>query len=183
MKNIIDIEPLTLLDDDLYECNINLYAWEGFQSRQGPYGSIDKNKISNGKFKVFINVDQVKKEYTQSQYIAVRYLLDNQKLILDTLLNSLLVSYNEQKHLYDNTPNITNMDDFKDHIGLSTIHIMKSDKEGLAYIGFEIGCTWDDEHGIGVMTHKNKVVSIGEADVAFSSWITQIDNGTSVKNN
>ena len=82
-----------------------------------------------------------------------------------------------------NTPNITNMDDFKDHIGLSTIHIMKSDKEGLAYIGFEIGCTWDDEHGIGVMMHKDRVVSIGEADVAFSSWLTQIDNGTSVKNN
>ena len=36
-----------------------------------------------------------------------------------------------------------------------------------AKIGFQFSCSWDMEHGLGVMTRKGKVINIGEADVAF----------------
>jgi len=48
---------------------------------------------------------------------------------------------------------------------------------GNAYIGFELGCTWDEEHGAGVMTYKERVVEIGQAGTSFSSWAAYNDNG------
>ena len=36
-----------------------------------------------------------------------------------------------------------------------------------AKIGFQFSCSWDMEHGLGVMTRKGKVINIGEAEVAF----------------
>ncbi len=55
---------------------------------------------------------------------------------------------------------------------------MDSDKEDFAYIGFELGCSWDEEHGVGVMMHKDRIVAIGQAETSFDSWITFKDNGT-----
>ena len=55
---------------------------------------------------------------------------------------------------------------------------MYSDKDNFAYIGFEFGCEWDEEHGLGVMMHKDSVVVIGQADTSFDSWVTFNDNGT-----
>lgn len=45
----------------------------------------------------------------------------------------------------------------------------------MAYVGFSFWCTWDDEHGLGVMTHKNRVVKIGGVDTALLNWIAESD--------
>lgn len=45
----------------------------------------------------------------------------------------------------------------------------------MAYVGYEFRCTWDEEHGMGVMTHKNRVVAIGGADVSILEWIAESD--------
>ena len=45
----------------------------------------------------------------------------------------------------------------------------------IAYIGFELGCVWDEEHGLGVMTHRDRVVDVGGADTAFTEWIAEND--------
>jgi hypothetical protein len=37
----------------------------------------------------------------------------------------------------------------------------------------EFGCTWDKEHGLGVMTHQTLVIEIGGADTAFLEWIAK----------
>ena len=42
-------------------------------------------------------------------------------------------------------------------------------------MGFKFGCTWDDEHGLGVMTHRGHVVEVGGADTAFLEWIAEAD--------
>ena len=79
----------------------------------------------------------------------------------------------------DLIPEIDNIEDFKNFIGLANIHIMTSDKDDFAYIGFELGCNWDEEHGVGIMMHKDRVVAIGQAETSFDSWVTFDDNGTS----
>ena len=66
-------------------------------------------------------------------------------------------------------PEINNISDFKNAVGLSTIHAMEGDKDGFAYIGYELGCDWDNEHGIGIMMHKERVVEIGQANTSFNS--------------
>jgi len=36
------------------------------------------------------------------------------------------------------------------------------EKDGIPYVGFEFGCTWDEEHGLGVLMHGTRTVEIGD---------------------
>lgn len=47
-------------------------------------------------------------------------------------------------------------DDLRALIGLGTIHVLATAKKGMAYVGFEFGCTWDEEHALGVQTHGRR---------------------------
>ena len=38
------------------------------------------------------------------------------------------------------------------------------------YLGFECGCAWEREHGIGVLMHGTRIVEIGDADVALDEY-------------
>ena len=50
-------------------------------------------------------------------------------------------------------------------------------KDGLPCFGYEFGCTWDGEHGLGVLMHGKRVVEVGGADTAFTLWIAKRDAG------
>ncbi len=115
---------------------------------------------------------------TQEQVNAINFLYNNNERIRDEILTNLLQELPEIKEIYEDlVPEINKIDDLKNVLGLSIVHIMESDKEGFAYVGYELGCNWDDEHRIGIMTHKNKVIEIGQADVSFNSWITYKEKG------
>lgn len=180
MQNVLELKPNVILGDS-YEGQITLPAWIGFQSRQGFYGSKDRNGTSNGLVKVLINGRQVDyvKTTTQEQINALSFLHDNADKIRDEILNALFNELSVIKDIYEDlVPEINNISDFKNVLGLSTIHVMDSDKDGIAYLGYEFGCDWDDEHGLGIMMHKERVIEIGQADTSFNSWITYKDNGT-----
>lgn len=180
MQNVLELKPNNIISDN-YEGEITLTAWKGFQSRQGFYGSKDNNETSNGLVKVFINGRQVDyvKTTTQEQINSLIFLQDNSEKIRDEILNALYKELPEIRDIYEDlVPEINSISDLKNFIGLSNIHVIESDKDGFAYIGYELGCDWDDEHGIGVMTHKDRVIEIGQADTSFNSWITYKDNGT-----
>lgn len=48
-------------------------------------------------------------------------------------------------------------------------------RDGAAYVGYEFACAWDEEHGLGAMTHRDRVVAVGQADVAILEWIAEQD--------
>jgi hypothetical protein len=180
MQNVLELKPNFILGDS-YEGQITLPAWIGFQSRQGFYGSKDSSGISNGLVKVHINGRQVDyvKTTTQEQINALSFLHDNADKIRDGILNALFNELSVIKEIYEGlVPEINSISDFKNVLGLSIIHVMDSDKDGIAYLGYEFGCDWDDEHGLGVMMHKERVIGIGQAGTSFNSWITYKDNGT-----
>ena len=180
MNNIIDIKPNIIIGDN-YEGELILSSWAGFQSRQGIYATKDSKEVSNGLVKIFVEgkeVDYVKVT-TVEQVNGVKYLVDNSDDVRDALLTGLLNELPELKNIYEDLiPEITKIEDFRNCIGLANIHIKSSDKDNFAYIGFELGCDWDEEHGVGVMMHKNRIVAIGQADTAFDDWVTFSDNGT-----
>jgi hypothetical protein len=64
---------------------------------------------------------------------------------------------------------------FRNLIGLHSVFIHPLQRNGLPYLGFEFGCTWDDEHGLGFMMHGDRVVDCGGADSAFLLWIAEKD--------
>jgi hypothetical protein len=60
-------------------------------------------------------------------------------------------------------------------IELRTITLHRVALNGYAYLGLGLGCTWDSEHGVGVMTHRARVVDVGGGDSAILDWIAERD--------
>ncbi len=58
--------------------------------------------------------------------------------------------------------------DVKRELGLSSVLISNEAYDGIALFGFEMGCSWDEEHGAGILFYKNVVVDYGQADSSFS---------------
>jgi len=180
-QEITEIQPNIIIGED-YDGWINLSAWKGFESRNGFYGSKDSDKESDGTIKAHIIGKSVDYAHvlSQSQFNAIKFLKENSEKVRDSLLTGLLADYQNAKDIYEDLmPEINTIDDYKDNLGVAFIHVMDSDKDNHAYIGFELGCSWDDEHGVGVMMHKDRVVKIGLAEEAFNHWNCYDDNRTS----
>lgn len=169
----------------LIEGTVKLDAWSGFQSRQGIYNSLDTKLISDGIVKLQLGGDMVVEnpEVSDEHVNAYKYLVEHQFIIRDKILSFLMVEYPRLKQLYDldseeermRMPNIDNKDQFKNLVGLSVVHLLNVCKDKIVYVGYEFGCTWDDEHGLGIMTHKDQIIKLGCADSAFLSWIAEKD--------
>jgi hypothetical protein len=64
-------------------------------------------------------------------------------------------------------PEASSVEALKQMIGLNTVFIGHPIEGKRPYIGFEFGCCWDDEHGLGVMTQDDRVLLVGQADEAW----------------
>jgi hypothetical protein len=72
-------------------------------------------------------------------------------------------------------PAVCAPDGFRNLIGLHSVNLHQLAKDGLPYLGFEFGCTWDEEHGLGILMHGTRLVQAGGADTAFLAWIAKRD--------
>lgn len=173
------------LVDDRFEGKVSLPIWKDFQNRQGAYGSIDLTTKLNEQFAISIGGDMLVEnpEITIEHVNAYQYLTSHSAQIQDSILQRLFSEYSnlQAEYGYDEDeakefmPDINNIDQFKKLIGLSEIHIMNVSKENIAYVGYQFGCTWDDEHGIGFMTHKHRIIDFGGADTSFLTWVAEED--------
>ena len=62
-----------------------------------------------------------------------------------------------------------------------TMHILNVAKEGVAYLGLEFGCEWDQEHGLGVLPHRDRVLEVCQADTSFNEAKAISDGGTKLR--
>jgi hypothetical protein len=183
-ETLVHIPPLPVLrwDSSFWSGEAVLSTWAGFQARQGGYGAISGAEPSDGS--VLLNVDSPDQDAraapSKPQAAAFGYLLDAPTAVQAAILKSLLQEYPSMRAQYDYPPDevmpeVQSPDQFRELIGLSTVHILAVAKSGFAYVGFEFGCLWDDEHGLGVLTHRDHVVDIGGADTAFLGWNAEED--------
>lgn len=121
---------------------------------------------------------------TDMHLAAYNYLVEHQKEIESNVLKAMASAYPEWQVDYgydadeieEYMPNIQEEKDLLKLINLSNVYLINEYKDGIAYLGLEFECTWDDEHGLGVMMYKDRVVDIGHNDVATTSWIAEVDN-------
>ncbi|MHC5541266.1 DUF6985 domain-containing protein [Singulisphaera rosea] len=117
------------------------------------------------------------------QASAYRFLKENESAVAAVVLKAIFEKYPEIRETYGDScedgelPDIESPEDLKKLIGLGIIHVLPVAKDGIAYLGFEMGCTWDGEHGLGVMLHKDRTVDVGGADTSFLEWIAEADGG------
>jgi len=60
-------------------------------------------------------------------------------------------------------------------MALQEINVHQIEKAGVPYVGYQFSCKWDEEHGLGVLMHGDRVVEIGGAETAFTLWIAERD--------
>lgn len=185
--------------------NVMLSSWSGFQQRRGPYGSISprrKRPTIQIDFQPCGKDEQAQRRPSPEQIAAYSYLVAHESSVTRAVLARILRAYprlratyhkdydidarekrvyaDELDELFDDLrplPVIKRARDLRRVMGVAWIHVLDVAKDGLAYIGFELGCSWDDEHGAGVMTHKARVVDFGYADTSFLDWIAEKDGG------
>ena len=109
---------------------------------------------------------------------AYAFLKENESNIAKEILRAIFETYPRlrQTYGYDEAaakkimPELKRPEDLRSLIGLHGVHFLKESKDGVGCVGFEFGCTWDEEHGLGVLTHKLQVIEVGSADTAFLGW-------------
>ncbi len=160
----------------------NVKHIDGFWS--GSITLISWNHFFDKEMEIDLNIGGDKSiESLESRHVlAYEYLMINQEKILQSILNELLVQYPNMQKEYgyeeemdECMPDINDIQDLKKLIKPRRIYILDIENDGVAYIGFHFYCSWDEEHDYGVMTHKERIVKMGGADVAFVSWIAEED--------
>ena len=112
---------------------------------------------------------------------AIEWLLRNEAEMRSVVLFAIHRQYADMQEQYgyegqekaDWMPDITQPDDLRELVELRNIHLRDGSGglgEGGAWptLGFEMECTWDPEHGCGVLTRGLNADEVGEADAAFS---------------
>lgn len=141
---------------------------------------------------VSLSLTPLKKSPSPEQVQAYQYFLENSDSVFDSLLKAVFDSYpaerasyregygwsedldeDEKEEFEDDygifVPELFTPQDLKKVICLRIIHVGAEALNGFSYIGFEFDCNWDEEHGLGVLMHRDRVVSVGQADVSFGS--------------
>jgi len=122
---------------------------------------------------------------TEQDRASVQWLLDHEAAVASAVLEGLLAEYPRLQRLYDYEgpdrealmPDVSSSKDFRQLIGLQNVHVLQLLKDGIPYVGYEFGCTWDEEHGLGVLLHGTRVVEVGDAQTSFTLWIAEQDGG------
>lgn len=76
--------------------------------------------------------------------------------------------YPELRARIPSMPALDTVDALQAQLILHRVHIALAEKDGIACVGYEFDCTWDEEHGLGVMTWKGRLLAVNAGDCAYS---------------
>jgi hypothetical protein len=173
-------------DDHCWVSTAKFPDWAGFQNRTGHYGSSGSRNPSDGTIRiVFAPEGRGEEELNAGEHRLIDQFITDEPEISSSVLAYLVDEYPRLQEQYgykgrdkkELMPDVLVETDLRRLIGLHTVHIHQISKNGIPYAGFEFGCTWDEEHGLGILMHGTRPVRIGGADTAFLLWIAERDAG------
>lgn len=185
MPAMYDQPPFPRLqwDDGDWEAEVVLPEWSGFQTRRGWYCGVSSPDPSDGSARLrVIRPPGESPTPSAEQAAAYQHLLDHGSSVRDAILTAVFAEYptfrEEYLDCFDEededfadiaagVPELKRADELRSLMGLGNLFILDVSRDGLAYVGFEFGCEWESEHGLGVMTHGTRVIDIGQAPDAF----------------
>ncbi len=112
---------------------------------------------------------------------AVQWLADHEADVTAAVLGALLAAYPAIREEFaefvepDLMPDVETVDDLRPLLRLRSVGVHDLFVGGVPYLGFELDCFWDEEHGAGVLVHGTRVVRVGGADTAVLRWIADED--------
>jgi hypothetical protein len=167
-----------------------LTAWIGYYTRDPDYDdemNEDEKAKADGAFE--FEIERLDEDDTNprppapEQLAAYAYLKEHQVELRDKILDAFVKLFHKVrkqwlKHDPDlELPGIESVEDMKENILFQTFYMHPYAKDGVAYTGLGFACTWDEEHGAGVLLHKDRIVDIGEGEQAFRTDEIEPDGG------
>ena len=172
-------------DGYFWVTSAKLAAWAGYQIRNGPYGVVSEHGVSDGTVRiVFAPEGRGDAPLAKNEINLVRWLIENQAAVHDAMLECLFQQYPTIREKFLDycvdedvaahcLPEVFSPEGLKAIIGIASIHVHQIERSGQPYIGVELGCEWDAEHGVGVLLHGATPLEIGGADTAILLWIAE----------
>jgi hypothetical protein len=136
---------------------------------------------------VIVDSDSKRRPPSAEQIAAYAFLKAHDQAVHDAIIRHVFEQYpvlGEQSSMFnealdlDPWPTIESPHQLRTNIGLGNVIVHRVSRDGVAYVGFEMGCTWDVEHGLGVMMHQSRVIEFGGADTAILEWVAEKDRGS-----
>ena len=165
------ILPELINESEPFIDDINLPVWVDFFGEEA------------GELYYDLGGDDPKSRRSKNHKAGWQYIIDNQQAILSSILTELYKQYPTMQATYaydgeqkrNSMPDITSPEAFANLLSPIAIHILSVHQNGHPYIGYEFSCSWDREHGLGVMMFKDRVIELAGADTSFLSWIARND--------
>lgn len=150
----------------------NLPSWDAYLAATRPFSGLPGHTAHVGSVElVFAPEGRDASPLTADEHSLIRWFVENERVVSQGVKEAIFQEYALAF-------NLASADDLKDLIGLRTVHIHQIAKNGIPYAGFEFDCTWDPEHGLGVLMHGIRCVELGQGDTAMLLWIAERDSRT-----
>jgi hypothetical protein len=179
--------PRLIWEDPFWTARVTLASWQQFSPAYESDGTRRPQKQSAGPAGLVVATpddldNDVRVLPSLEQAAAYGYLLGHEPAIHAAVVRAIVRAYPDlssgcdfcaEDEAEEETlrarlaPPVRRPQDLGTLIGLVQVHVLPVARSGTAYIGFEFDCTWDGEHGLGVLAHKGRVVAVGEAEIAF----------------
>ena len=174
---------LSIEDGLWWSGHLRLPSWAGYQSRFGPYGSVDAITPSDGRVKLVFAPEGRRLDPLSSKELELIAWFEANEPDVSEVVRAAIVDWCSPDNIarardfdFDEAfPVINHAEDLKRLCGLHTVYIHQLEGGGVPYVGYELGCEWEDEHGLGVLQHGTRTVSVGFADTAFLLWMAEKD--------
>lgn len=146
-----------------------------------------ENTPSSGKILVTIEDDLSRDpDPLPQQVAAIEFVIERQQQLLESIFQKLKEEYAGISKVYHDCfenylmpypalPELNSVLDLGKVIRLKYLHIAIIHKDGYAYTGFGGNCAWDEEHGVGFLMHKDRIVEFGEEDTSSSFGLIHED--------
>ena len=139
---------LTVKDDLWWGTELLLPSWTGYQSRNGPYCSIDKSEPSDGTVAlIFAPEARGLEPLSEREMGLVSWFEQHEPMVSDAVKAAIIEWCSPQSadrvarfDFGDGFPVIRTDQDLRGSVGLYAVNIHQLDVGGVPYVGYEFGC-------------------------------------------
>ncbi|MGC1494289.1 MAG: hypothetical protein WA790_00660 [Sulfitobacter sp.] len=159
-------------EDFAWQATVQLSAWSEFT-------------LASSIPLIFAPEDRDDTPLSIEEITLAEWVIKNQTIQKSILLDAVLKAYPEFRQQFfddydieDNEtdlPIITSTGNLPKVLMLQEVFVHQISKGDAPYVGYQFSCAWDDEHGLGVLMHNDRIVEIGGADTAYTLWVAEGD--------
>ncbi|WP_437187452.1 DUF6985 domain-containing protein [Planctomicrobium sp. SH668] len=164
--------------------SVRLPAWAGYRNSSQSNGIANSNTTSNGIVEiVFAPEGRGSNPLSKNEIDLVKWLVDNQAIVHKAMLQKLYEAYPAIREQFLDSfdeddakrllPKIRSPNRLKSLMDVPSINVHQIMESGKPFLGVALECTWDAEHGVGILLHGETPLEIGGADTAILLWLAK----------